>query len=506
MASAAGKAGVCVSGHPEVTGAAGDVLAAGGNAFDGVVAAGFASAVCEPALTSLGGGGFLLAHAEDRSVLFDFFVDTPGRGLAKEQLHAPHFESVTIHFSGASQDFRIGLGSVGVPGSVAGLLHVHQRLGRMPLKEVVAPAVALARDGVRLEPLQAMTFGLLAPILNCVPEGEALFSEGGKPRQAGSLARNPKLADFLEHLPESARSLYGGHLAEQIEEEMLATGGLLTRDDLAAYKVIEREPLRRTYRGKTVLLNPAPALGGRMIALMLHLLEAAGDVPGPVLSPSHIARLAAVMREAERLRNAGVLSPDDLNDAQRTTAQEHIRVSSGGTTHLTVVDRDGQVASLTTSNGEGSGHFAPGTGIMLNNMLGEEDLHPSGFHQDPPGMRVASMMAPTVVLNEDGSLLAALGSGGSKRIRTAVTQTLSHVVDLGLPLSEAVALPRVHVEDGRVHLEGGYEEATRAHLIEQGFDVNAWTGRDLFFGGVHAAAHGQAAPDPRRGGTARLVP
>jgi gamma-glutamyltranspeptidase/glutathione hydrolase len=504
--TAARKPGVCVSGHPEVSAAAGDVLAAGGNAFDGAVAAGFASSVCEPALTSLGGGGFLLAHAADRDVLFDFFVDTPGRGLPAQQLHEPHFESVTIHFSGASQDFRIGLGSVGVPGSVAGLLHVHQRLGRLPLAEVVAPAVRLAREGVRIEPLQAMTFRLLAPILNCVPEGEALFSENGQPKPAGSLSTNPMLADFLDNLPESAHSLYGGELAQQIAEQMQGAGGLLTREDLAAYQVIEREPSRRTYRGKTVLLNPQPALGGAMIALMLHLLEQAGEVPGPVHSPAHVARLAAVMREAERLRKAGVLSPDDLDDEQRSAAREHIRVSSGGTTHLTVVDQDGQVASLTTSNGEGSGHFAPGTGIMLNNMLGEEDLHPGGFHQDPPGMRVASMMAPTVVLHEDGSLLAALGSGGSKRIRTAVTQTLSHVVDLDIPLAEAVTLPRVHVEDGRVHLEGGYQPEALAYLIEQGFEVNAWTEKDLFFGGVHAAAHGEAAPDPRRGGTATRVP
>lgn len=500
------RAGVCVSGHPEVTKAAAEVLAAGGNAFDGAVAAGFASAVCEPALTSLGGGGFLLAHTAEQSVLFDFFVDTPGRGLPADRQHEPHFESVTIHFTGASQEFKIGLGSVGVPGSVAGLLHVHRRLGRLPIDDVTAPAVALARDGVHLEPLQAMTFQLLAPILNCVPEGEALFSEGGKPKQAGSLVRNPVLGDFLHNLPEAAHSLYGGHLAEQIEAEMLSAGGMLTREDLAAYQVIERTPLTCRYRDRTVLLNPLPALGGAMIALMLHLLEEAGPVPGPVQSPAHVARLAAVMREAERLRKAGVISPKDLDDAQKQEAQKRIRISSGGTTHLTVVDKDGQVASLTTSNGEGSGHFAPGTGIMLNNMLGEEDLHPGGFHQDPPGVRVASMMAPTVVLNDDGALVAALGSGGSKRIRTAVTQTLSHVVDHGMALPQAVALPRVHVEDGRVHLEGGYQEEALEHLRQQGFEVNPWAEQNLFFGGVHAAALGVPAPDPRRGGVGRTVP
>lgn len=498
--------GAVASGHPEVSAAARVALEAGGNAFDAAVAAGFASAVAEPALTSLGGGGFLLAHTPTEDVLFDFFVDTPGHGLPAEALARPHFEPVTIHFKGASQLFNIGLGSVATPGSVEGLLHVHRRLGRLPLAEVTAPAIRLAREGLVLEPLQAYTFQLLQPILCAIPEGQRLFSDDdGKPRAAGTRYAVPETADFLENLPEAARSLYGGALAEEVDAQMRAGGGLLTRRDLAGYQVVERKPLRHTYRGHTVLSNPLPALGGPMITLMLALLEHVEVGSGRWLGPVHLLKLASVMREAEQLRARGIYTLSDLQAQGGEASLERLRVATRGTTHLTVADDEGNVATMTTSNGEGSGHFLPGTGIMLNNMLGEDDLHPGGFHQDPPGQRVASMMAPTIVLDEHGALKVALGSGGSKRIRTALVQVISHVVDHGKDLAEAVLAPRVHFEGEALQVEGGHDEEALEHLRERGFRVNAWEGRDLYFGGVHAVAPAGPGADPRRGGVGLRV-
>jgi gamma-glutamyltranspeptidase/glutathione hydrolase len=267
---------------------------------------------------------------------------------------------------------------------------------------------------------------------------------------------------------------------------MRAGGGLVTREDLAAFRVEERTPLAAPYRGGTLLTNPPPAFGGTLIALSLSLLERdvpASDGPG---SGAHLRSLVSVMEEVERRRNDGP-------------------VFTRGTTHVSVCDADGNAASLSTSNGEGSGYLLPGTGIMLNNMLGEDDLHPDGFHAAPPGERVASMMSPSVWLDGDGALRLVLGSGGSKRIRTAIVQVLSALVDFGRPVVAAVEQPRVHWDGECVQVEPGFSEAALAALGELR-PINRWAEPNLYFGGVHAVApDGQAAGDPRRGGAARVV-
>jgi gamma-glutamyltranspeptidase/glutathione hydrolase len=182
-----------------------------------------------------------------------------------------------------------------------------------------------------------------------------------------------------------------------------------------------------------------------------------------------------------------------------------VRGFSRGTTHASVADAHGNVASMTTSNGEGSGYIVPGAGIMLNNMLGEDDLHPDGFHSSPPGQRVASMMSPSLVEDEAGPDLV-LGSGGSKRIRTAVLQVAQRSVDFGTPLPQAVAAPRMHWDGALLQVEPGLAEATLAALRHR-WPVNLWPEPNLYFGGVHAVAprRGQAAGDARRGGAAQIV-
>jgi gamma-glutamyltranspeptidase/glutathione hydrolase len=171
-----------------------------------------------------------------------------------------------------------------------------------------------------------------------------------------------------------------------------------------------------------------------------------------------------------------------------------------GTTHVSVSDGEGNVASMTTSNGESSGYFVPGTGVMLNNMLGEDDLHPEGFHAAPPGERVSSMMCPSLLMR-DGEVVLALGSGGSKRIRTALAQVISNVVDFGLDPQEAVEAPRVHWDGDQVQAEPGYSEVALEALAGR-WSTNRWDDRNLYFGGVHAVAPGrEGAGDPRRGGS-----
>ncbi len=498
------KGGVA-SGHPRVTAAACDILRAGGNAFDAAVAAGFAAAVAEPALTSLGGGGFLLARtAQGRAILFDFFVDTPGRGLRASELE-PHFLPVTVRFPGSEQIFNVGMGSVAVPGALKGYLHVHRRLGRLPLREVLAPATHLAREGVTINAKQAYFLDLLTPIMTLTAAGRALFEPVGRYLCEGDVLRNPDLAAFLETLPrDGEREFYEGELAERIAWDMREKSGLLTAADLAAYRVVEREPLPTDYRGYRLLTNPPPSFGGSLIALSLRLLEAREVANLGFGSPAHLALLVAVMREVDRRRAEGYLSMADLGRPNLIESLERVRAASGGTTHVSVCDTEGNTASMTTSNGEGSGCFAPGTGIMLNNMMGEDDLHPEGFHVSPPGMRVASMMAPSLLLAGDRVRLV-LGSGGSKRIRSAMAQVISNVVDFGLDPRTAVEAPRLHWDGQRAQVEPGFASEALTALAER-WPLNRWVVRDVYFGGVHAVApDGEGAGDPRRGGCAAVV-
>jgi gamma-glutamyltranspeptidase/glutathione hydrolase len=497
--SSSSRTGVVAAGHPRVIDAAEAMLRAGGNAFDAIVAAGFATSVVEPCLTSLGGGGFLLAVSPDGATLYDFFCDTPGRGHP-DPGKQPHFEPVTIHFTGADQVFHVGLGSVAVPGNLLGLVEVQRRRGKLPLAEVLAPSIQFAREGTPLNPTQAFAVELLWPILNLTDRGRELFCPGGHKPGIGNQLAFPDTADFLERLPKGGlEDFYRGELAKTIARELDEGGGTLTVEDLANYQVIERKPLERRYRGRRVLMNPPPSGGGLAVARYLRLLEGIELGELRFHDPAHVRTLAAAMREGERLRGA------DDDEAALLTALETVRQFSRGTTHVSVADADGNVASMTTSNGEGSGYVVPGTGIMLNNMLGEDDLHPEGWHQDPPGVRISSMMCPTIILDDDGTPVLALGSGGSKRIRTAILQVATGVLDFGLHLTEAVNSPRIHWDGESLQVEGGLSEEALSALRED-FELHAWDAIDLYFGGVHAVVpEHEGAGDPRRGGCSRVI-
>lgn len=475
--------GSVAAGHPVTARVAAEVLDAGGNAFDAAVAAGFVAAAAEPLLTGLGGGGFLLARpADGEPLVHDFFVDTPGRGLGA--MPTPHFEPVTVRFPGSDQVFNVGLGSVAVPGTLAGLLHVHERHGRLPITDVAAPAVAVAREGVTLQPFQAYVIELLWPILTRSEEATAWYGSEGRPRRAGDRVRNPDLADFIEAVArDRGAGFYDGPEADAIEADMVAGDGLLTAADLAAYEVVERRPLTAAFRDRTVLINPQPAFGGELVALGLALTA---ELPPDAPRVDRVARLV----ELERARQANQVG-------------ERLR-QQRGTTHVSVADAEGNAAAMTTSNGEGSGYVAPGTGVMLNNMLGEDDLHPEGFHGAPPGERVSSMMSPLIVLR-DGEVEAVLGSGGSKRIRSALVQVVTALVDDGLDARSAVEAPRVHWDGEVLQVEPGLDDELDAALAAR-WPVNRWEERNLYFGGPHVVRPGvDAAGDPRRGGATATV-
>jgi gamma-glutamyltranspeptidase / glutathione hydrolase len=328
-----------------------------------------------------------------------------------------------------------------------------------------------------------------------------------------------EFADTLENLAslgyeEALRAFYEGEIAQKTVQDCRAGGGFLSLDDFKQYKVIERSPLVINYRGVQMLTNPPPSAGGSLVAFCLELLDKFDLSQMTFGSAAHLQLLSQAMRwtnEARRLYlDKALFDPDiaerfiaaDLVDkyAQPLHAMMNRGLNRwGSTTHVSVIDDEGNAASVTTSNGEGSSYIVPGTQIMMNNMLGEEDLNPNGFNQWPFNQRMSSMMAPTMILR-DGKPQLVLGSGGSNRIRTAILQVISNILDFGMPLAAAVEAPRIHWENGVFHLEAPLEPPSL------GTDrVVRWQQRNLFFGGVHAVgleATGtlQGAGDPRRSG------
>jgi gamma-glutamyltranspeptidase/glutathione hydrolase len=466
--------------------AAADVLAAGGNAFDAVVAAGFASAVTEPALSSLGGGGFLLAApAGQPPTVVDFFVDSPGRDRPVERL-VPAFLPVTVSFAGAQQVFHAGWGSVAVPGCLDGYVAAHRRLGRLPLADVVAPARALAAGGAVVDAAQAQLLHLLREILLLTGDGRALFAPGGELLREGERLRNPALADVLDDVGAGRLSRFAD-LGDVLDDAAGRAGGLLSRADVRAYEVVERVPLTAEHRAAAVVTNPPPSFGGALVLGGLAALAGGPPFDGSSVALGRLADALVAMSE------------------QHLTAPRAVR----GTTHVSVVDGEGSLAAMTISNGSCSGVFAPGTGIQLNNVMGEADLHPEGFGATAAGVRIGSMMAPTVVCAADGSRVA-LGSGGSERIRSALTCTLAALLDGGRPLAEALAAPRLHWDRERLQVEPGLPADALATLRER-LPVHQWPRRDLYFGGVHAVRRTvdgtvEAAGDARRAGVGLVVP
>jgi len=513
--------GVIAAGHQATAQAAIEVMQEGGNAFDAALAATFASCVAEPVLSSLGGGGFLLAKpAHGSPVLYDFFSQTPRRRVPAAETD---FYPILANFGNAQQEFHIGLGSIATPGLVAGLFRIHRELCRMPLAAIVQPACELARTGVVVNGFQAYIARIVEPILRSSTAALSLHCSAGSPSRLageGERVRQPDIANALEALTREGETLfYRGDIGKQLVQACVVQGGHLRDEDLAGYRVVVRQPLRTGYRNAVLTTNPAPSLGGTLIAFTLALLEAAPFSQDAFGTELHIRLLARAMGITQGLRRErlgdgprsprwaeSVLHPELLQQ-YRDTLLRH-PVCSRGTTQISVADSEGNLASMTVSNGEGSGYVIPGTGIMVNNMLGEEDIHPHGFANWPTDQRIASMMAPTLLCTAAGNEIA-LGSGGSNRIRSAILQVISNLVDFALPLEQAVAAPRVHFESGLLNLEPP-REPQALHMLEGEFpSQKLWDERNLFFGGTHSVERGgegtlRGSGDPRRGGVCLL--
>lgn len=506
--------GAVAAGHRLTAQTAADVLESGGNAFDAAVAAFFTMCVCEPVLASLSGGGFLLARENGGDTrVFDFFTHTPRHKAPPQSLD---FYCVTVDFGSAQQDFHIGAGASATPGTVSGMFSVNEALGSMDMRDLVQPAAELARRGVDVDEFQAYLLRLVSPMYRTESLAPLFAGKDGRELvSTGDVMTNPDLAQVMEVLALEGRDLfYRGEIARGIQA-FCEGRGHLRYEDLLNYQTIVRAPLAVKYRDHLLFTNPPPSAGGTLIGFGLNLLRNFDLSRYGFGEADHIRLLAEALVRTSAARaehfhdgpHSGLLDEALIDSYRRQVSK--VTASYKGTTHISVVDGRGNIAAMTVSNGEGCGELLPGTGIVMNNMLGEEDLNPTGFHCWNTDERMSSMMAPSVLVDKQGGMTA-LGSGGSNRIRTAILQVVSNMVDFGQSAEAATASPRVHIETEVLNLEPGLSGGNDPSLLEAFPQHRLFEAPNMFFGGVHSAgidASGSFSGngDPRRNGAAIVV-
>ena len=466
------------TGNAATTAAAVRILELGGNAVDAAIAAGFASTVSEPGLTSMAGGGFMLVRQPDgSSELLDFFAAVPGVASDRDRAQPAR---ITIVYPSAQQDFQVGPASAAVPGNLTGFLDAHRRFGRLSIADVVAPSVQLAAAGAQIDTSQAYVLELIEAIVRHTESAARVYAPQGNLLTAGDVLTDEELADFLSRVGDgSVDALTSAGFAGPLLK-LGDHGCAITAADLQLYRAQWRVPLSSASDGWTLLTNPPPAFGGSIVARAFAETGSAN----PADMTRTLARVTA-----------------EVKDGPAATA---------GTTHLSVVDADGLVVAMTTTNGAGGGVVIPGIGVHLNNMMGEDDLLPDGPAAVVPGERLRSMIAPSILVAPDGTQTA-LGSGGSARIRTAITSVALRLRHRGEDIATAIAAPRAHLsDDGTVQVEVGMPAEEVAGLRAQ-FDVNQWDTWDFYFGGVNAVQRHPdgsvtAAADHRRNGSVAIVP
>lgn len=486
---------VAIATPNEAAADAGEAVArAGGNAVDAALAAALVTMVNEVGLVSLSSGGFVTVQPPDGATPYtvDGWMDMPGRGRT---LGGGTWDVHTEY--GGGVDVTIGPGSVAAHGSVAALEEAHRRDGRLPWREVVAPAIDVARGGFRLTAASRYYLEYVHDSIFGWDEVSRATVHDDRGELITEPIVVPDLARSLELIAaEGAAALHTGELAALISSDVLERGGILGPEDLAAYAPAVHESLSTQVGGWTLSTTPPPSVGGVCVAAMLRLLDGR---PHDGWSEEDVELMVRVQRAVLGHRHAVLdVSPElaaeaaaylDLVDRSSLSMLE-----SGSTAHCSATDSAGGACAVTVSSGYFSGMIAKGTGIWLNNTLGEQELNGRGLHGLPPGSRLMSNMAPTVGSHTDGSVLA-IGSPGAGRIATAVAQVLAGFAG-GMDLREAVHHPRVHVHDA-----GRPTEVVKRESEE---------GLTMYYGGVAATLRRPdgrmvAAADPRREGAVRVV-
>lgn len=414
-------------------------------------------------MTGLLGGGHALYFdaATGTAHNLDCFCTVPGLGAAPRETELMHLE---VPFGAELVHYAVGPASCAVPGVPAGLAELWRAHGRLPWARLFEPALRLARDGVAMPPAHVACLEMLAPVLT-LREGARIYAPGGTLLAAGELMHQPGLVAALESLAEEgAAAAYTGPIGSALLALSDERGGLLTAGDLAAYEAEWHEPAETAWLGLRFLSR--------------------GGLSGVPAALGRLPRLAGLTETERLLALVGAL---DAADGPETH-----------TTNLVAVDRDGNVCVLTTSLGLGSGDWLPGLDLHLNSMLGEADLLHGSLE---PGVRMQSMMAPSLALDRDGPTLA-IGAAGGTRLRTALVTVAAGILDEGLEPQAAVERPRVHAAAGIVNAEPGADEDALVALEASAWVVRRWPLRHHYFGGVSAIGREGTAADPRRDGAA----
>jgi len=488
--------------------AAREVAAGGGNAVDCALAASLLTMNTEPGVCALAGSAFITIWPEGGDpVTIDGNVAVPGAGLAEEE-RGRGAVPVSIHYGGGIETL-VGPGSVSIPGSLAAVEYAWKKYGATSWDAIFAPTIRATRDGFALPAACHYYLGYSGDcIFDRSEDGHnALHNDDGSLRDAGSTIVIPHLSDTLDAISrEGADLFYKGDIAAAISDHCRDGNGMLTREDLSSYQAIERRPLRAEIGDWSIATNPAPAIGGAVLSAMLM---SCSDLHDRVWNRKTLEQLIHSQQACLdfRLRNLD-LADDVGTEVARLmesarTGRLLSRWTSASTVHTSVVDSAGTACAITASSGYGSGEMPAGTGLWLNNCLGEIELNRRGLDAGPVGSRLPSNMAPSVA-RRDGAVLA-VGSPGADRITTALQQFLINYLSFEMPLEEAIAHPRVHIdtssEEVRLMAEPGLD------LPDTGLPVHLFPNLVMYFGGVGAAVFDSktglaSAADPRReGGT-----
>lgn len=503
MVSVPVRVAVAATGHQAL--AAGlEVAAEGGNAVDAALAASFVAMATEPGIVSLAGGCYVaIWPAGAEPVVVDGNVEMPGRDLPSSRFGRGVRELVTSYGGGVAM--YAGAGSVATPGTVQAFGHAHDRYARLEWELLVRPTVRAVRDGYPMSHAAARYLALVADSLFADdPEALALVTRpDGAVLAGGEYTTNPALADVLEQLAHDGPSLFvDGAVGRALVDVMAANDGLVSATDLAAYRPVERAAHRLRVGAWDVAVNPPPSIGGPMLAVMLGELARRGDwrwsdaieVQREVLG--YRARVHDWSRDLEG-DGAALLSRVGRDGLAALGG-------SGSTAHVSAVDELGNACAVTMSSGYGAGLAIPGTGILLNNCLGEIELNVHGLHATQPGARLPSNMAPTTGRTEDGRVLA-IGSPGADRITTALMLVLGQGALHGVDLQHAISRPRVHLRLGEDGFTAEYERDPElaAAVAASGLAAHEYPEPHMYFGGVGAALRDAdglllAAGDQRR--------
>ncbi len=524
-----GRKGVVSSAHPLASAAGVRAMRAGGNAIDAAVAASLALGVVAPAFSGIGGGGFLLVRLKDSEALYvDYREVAPRR--ARPEMFELDSEGEPLGFANS-----MGYRSVAVPGTVAGLTYALENFGRLKFSEVASPAIDYARKGFAVSPLLGYIMSNNVDNASLKfrrsPETSRNWLKQGRTYRAGERKLSADLAGSLELIcREGSDAFYHGRIAKALTGGMSKNGGLIDESDLSRYTVKVRRPVTGSYRGLEVCAMPPPSMGGLAIVQLLNIFEDM-DLGGTGLNTAEtIETMAKAISVVWPALRRGVADPDFLvSDIDTLSSKDYAaklwfgrgergatQVSGAGskTTHLSVIDGDGNVAAITESVEcyFGSGVTPPGTGFCLNDTMHDFDPRPGGPNSIGPGKRPLSNMTPTLLL-KDGEPYLVAGSAAGPRIVTATLQTILNVVDHSLDIQKAVDAPRMHYQGaGAIKMESRIGPSVRRRLSEMGFEtetpnyVQLKPGYDVYFGGVNAVLvgrHGElrGGADTRRQGS-----